>query len=219
MINFFSKIYHCFFPNACLFCGEYLPPKIYACKECLPDDFIERIFNIRVSRQRFFLKVYSLDLYENEIQKNIRHLKFHGFYSYSKKFMSVIYPLFHKYNLDSYDAICYVPMTKKHEYERGYNQAKLLAQNLSTLSNIPVKDYIKKVKSNKTQHSLNAKLRWKNIQNVYAVTEDLRGKKILLIDDILTTGATLCECAKTLYKMGAGSVTGITVACVKYEPS
>ncbi len=113
------------------------------------------------------------------------------------------------------DTIVPVPLSYQRLVKRHYNQAALLAQELSKFVGIPVDLFsLKKIKHTKPQAMLQEKDRWHNIKQVFKVENitNIQGKHILLIDDIMTTGATLNECAKTLLNSGAHSVDTLTVA-------
>lgn len=122
--------------------------------------------------------------------------------------------------LSRFDCIVYVPMLKKAERLRGYNQSKLLALALSERVNVPViKDALVKVKETGEQKSLSKKERKENIAGCFKVAkkEEIKGKSILLVDDVLTTGATAFEITKILLKAGARTVYFATVASVEYK--
>ena len=118
------------------------------------------------------------------------------------------------------DYIAYVPMTKKAERKRGYNQAKLLAESISKRINVPVCDAIEKVKDTTAQKSLSGKDREKNLKNSFKAKSKnaLLDKNVLLIDDILTTGATADAVSSALFKAGAMKVFLATIASVEYNP-
>lgn len=108
-----------------------------------------------------------------------------------------------------------VPLLKKKEKERGYNQSLLLACELSNFYGIPiVKNALCKIKKTQPQVGLTKEKRKENIQGAFAVKNPLpiQNKIIFLVDDVFTTGATLEECAKVLKAAGAKQVWGITVA-------
>ena len=118
------------------------------------------------------------------------------------------------------DYIAYVPMTKKAERKRGYNQSKLLAESISKRINVPVCDAIEKVKDTTAQKALSGKDREKNLKNSFkAKSKDaLLNKNVLLVDDILTTGATADAASLALFKAGAMKVFLATIASVEYKP-
>ena len=105
-----------------------------------------------------------------------------------------------------FDAVVYVPLGKKRLREREYDQSQLLARNIGRFLGIPVLDALEKVKSTKTQHELSRTERLHNLDKAFRCKARLEGKRVLLVDDIVTTGATLRECAGELYQAGAAEV-------------
>lgn len=99
---------------------------------------------------------------------------------------------------DGIEAIVPLPLSKKKRRQRGYNQCDYIAEGLSHITGIPVvKDCVVRTKANESQTHKTRDERWKNAEGIFslATPEALKGKHILLIDDILTTGATLTNCA------------------------
>jgi ComF family protein len=107
-----------------------------------------------------------------------------------------------------------VPLHPKRLRERGYNQASLLAQELGKLTGLPVvEDMLIRVQDSVPQaRTKSAVERRHNVQGVFTCPKSLKGKQILLVDDVCTTGATLDACAIALKAAGVGSVWGLTVA-------
>lgn len=114
------------------------------------------------------------------------------------------------------DAVCYVPMRKRDSFARGYNQAKLLAHTVSGFIGVPVADALRKIKKARRQSALHYSERQENVRGVYEAVKDpaVTGRKVLLIDDILTTGATVSACAAALKAAGAESVYALTACSV-----
>lgn len=112
------------------------------------------------------------------------------------------------------DAVCYVPMTKRKQRERGYNQAALLAEHLAEELHLPLLHSLEKTRDNKIQHKLKFAERQENVRGVYACRESLAGKRILLVDDIKTTGFTLNACAGVLKAAGARRVVCVAAGIV-----
>lgn len=113
------------------------------------------------------------------------------------------------------DTIIPVPLHRRRENKRGYNQAALLARRLAGLKGIPWADNrLVKVRNNPAQTSLDAEEREANVKGAYEVKrpEGLKGKTVLLIDDVFTTGATIRECSRVLKRAGVREVRAITVA-------
>lgn len=123
-------------------------------------------------------------------------------------------------NFPQFDYIAFVPMTKKAEFRRGYNQSKLLAETISKRINVPVCDVIEKVKSTKAQKALSGKDRAKNLEGSFKAKRKnaLLDTNVLLIDDILTTGATADAVYISLFHAGVIKVFLATIASVEYKP-
>lgn len=109
-----------------------------------------------------------------------------------------------------------VPLHPTRERKRGYNQAELLSKELSSHLKIPVEKVLIRKKQTKPQFDLKKEERTKNIVGAFELSKEflgkMKGSRIILIDDIATTGSTLRECAKVLKKNGAEKVLGITLA-------
>lgn len=119
------------------------------------------------------------------------------------------------------DCITYVPLTKKSAYRRGYNQSKLLAKALSKRIQTPaVYGAIKRVKSGRAQKGLTQAERVENVKGAFKIVkrDKFRGKNVLLVDDVLTTGSTVNEICRILLKAGTKTVYVATAASVEYKP-
>jgi len=117
--------------------------------------------------------------------------------------------------LENYDIIIPVPISKKRNKERGYNQSLLIAREISKKLNIKlVKNCLYKTKNVIEQSKLSKEERELNIQGVYSLknSEKLENKKILLVDDIFTTGSTVNECCKVLLSAKPSEITVLTIA-------
>lgn len=113
-----------------------------------------------------------------------------------------------------FDAIVAMPMHWRRRWERGFNQAELLAREVSRRSGIRYESVLRRTKATPPQAGLTGSKRRKNVAGAFAVTrpDTIRGKKLLLIDDVLTTGASAGACARVLKRAGAASVTLLTIA-------
>lgn len=113
-----------------------------------------------------------------------------------------------------FDVIVPMPMHKRRQRDRGFNQAELLARHLSRRSGIPCVLAAKRSKNTTPQAGLTSHKRRTNVQGAFEALrpEAIRGKSVLLIDDVLTTGATASACGSVLRRNGAASVTVLTVA-------
>ena len=98
------------------------------------------------------------------------------------------------------DALVPVPLTWWRCWRRGYNQAEMLARGMSEVTGLPVVNLLKRTKNRKPQSRLRGEARLKNAEGIYkaAIPNEWRGKRLVLVDDVMTTGATLGSCAKAL---------------------
>lgn len=115
----------------------------------------------------------------------------------------------------SYDIIIPLPMHKRKELQRGYNQATVIAEGLSAVTKIPIlHDAIRKTKSTTSQTSKHRMARWKNASGNFDIVKPklLEGKHILLVDDVITTGATLEACGRELLKLPGIQLSIATLA-------
>ena len=106
------------------------------------------------------------------------------------------------------DIVCHVPVSRQRRRERGFDQSELLAKKTARLLGREHGCLLKKIRNNKPQHELDSEKRVSNVIGVYAAAKPglIEGKRILLIDDICTTGNTLSECCRVLLSAGAASV-------------
>ncbi|MCK4250078.1 ComF family protein [candidate division WOR-3 bacterium] len=117
------------------------------------------------------------------------------------------------YFLKDADIIVPVPLFWWKNLRRGYNQAALLSKTISRECNIKINDIMKRIKNTKSQTKLNEEKRRKNVLNAFALKSNtIENKKIILIDDVMTTGATINECARVLKKAGAKKVYSCVAA-------
>lgn len=113
-----------------------------------------------------------------------------------------------------FDVIVPVPLHPARQRERGFNQASLLAELLSAQTAIPFKPLLERTRYTTTQTALDRSERMENLHNAFRLRKnaDVRGLRVLLVDDVLTTGSTLNECARILKRAGAFSVHAATAA-------
>jgi ComF family protein len=111
-----------------------------------------------------------------------------------------------------------VPLHPERELERGFNQALLLAQELARLSNLPLEEHtvVRRLHTERHRAGMDAKARRQSVASAFAVRHPklIAGQRVLLIDDVFTTGATVSACATTLKEAGAEEVFVLTVARV-----
>ena len=109
----------------------------------------------------------------------------------------------------------YVPISRERQRQRGYNQAQLLAEAACRRWDTRPQQLLVKVTDNPPQSRISdAAARWSNVAGVYRIApgRSASGRRVLLIDDIRTSGATLCECARVLHEGGAAAIYGLSLA-------
>lgn len=209
----FPDLWGIIFPRKCVFCGCLLETgQDAACDSCLNDVTVFRYPDKEIPGVTEWTAVWH---YDELVRKAILDYKFGGKQHYSRVFGRFLAEKIAASYLGRYDILTYVPISFRRKLKRGYDQVLLLARSAgSFLGSEPVAT-LKKTRHNRAQSSLEeGSLRVKNVQGVYqAKTPGLvAGKRILLIDDIITTGATVSECAKTLLAAGAAEVLCVAVA-------
>ncbi len=148
--------------------------------------------------------------YDAKVRKAILDYKFHGktfnAESLSAAMAAAVKRVYYKDM--SFEVITCVPMSKDRRKRRGYNQSELIARNVAKLLDKPFEELMYRDSGAEQQHNLNAYERINNRDMTYHVIdpEKIKGKKILIIDDVMTTGATLSNCSKILKEQGAERV-------------
>ena len=198
------------FPPRCAFCGK---PGVHgvcpACEKTLP--YCKTPLH---ERAEIGACLASLR-YEGAVRDALLNYKFHGSQSRCTGFGDILAQAAAEHFGGQFDLVTFVPVSKKRRRERGYDQSYLLARETCRHWSVAPETLLQKTKDNPAQSSLSSREeRQKNVAGVYAAVneEKIRGARILLIDDILTTGATLREAARVLRAAGAQSVICATLA-------
>lgn len=217
MNNITRDILRLIYPEKCLFCGGILSKReTHICLECDKAGFVKNIVRYPEYGQ-FFTKAVAPFYYRQEVRNAIRRYKFSASPQYSCAFAYFMMQSILINELFDADYVTYVPGRGRLARTRGYNQAKLLAFELYKCSEGRIKkpvELIKKVKKTAHQYEVTAQERAKNIMGAFMPMSnvDLKGGKVLLIDDVITTGATASECARCLLTLGASEVNIAAIA-------
>lgn len=156
-----------------------------------------------------FKKVLYYGKYEGVLKEVIHQYKFNKVRRLSKSLAMFLYEL----PIPDSDAIVVVPLHKKRLRQREFNQTAVIGHHLSKKLKIPLLlDALIKVKETKPQTGLCSEERLRNLNNAFIAKDVVKELNLLLIDDVITTGATIKECSKALLKAGAKSVTVLAVA-------
>lgn len=201
-MNIFNIFLNLIFPPTCGFCNTL--NSNFLCVNCLLK--INSIKQSNIDNYElsdfYFNEHFYLFKYENDIRKFIINYKFNE-HSYLYKTFSQIFKYDTVFNefISNYDCVLSVPIHKKRLHTRGYNQSKLIAKDFCSFFNIPYYDDVLIKTSNiVAQSSLDKENRKSNILNAFSVynVEKIINKRVLIFDDIFTTGATLNECSRIL---------------------
>ena len=203
-MSFLESLASLLFPPRCAFCGK---PGVHGvCSEC--EKALPYCKTPLHERAEIGACLAPLK-YKGIVREALLNYKFHAGQSRCTGFGDVLAQAAAEHFGGEFDLVTYVPVSKKRKQERGYDQSYLLARETCRHWSVAPETLLQKTKENVAQSSLSSREeRQKNVVGAYvAVNEDkIKGQRILLIDDILTTGATLREAARVLREAGAERV-------------
>ncbi|NCC14807.1 MAG: ComF family protein [Clostridia bacterium] len=226
MKNFMQGVLKVLYPPYCVLCGELLPMEEWekgictGCASKIPFltgnrcGFCGRelqhgeVCHSCLEKKPVFERGISAFDYD-VLREGIARFKFDGSKGDGAIFgrlMAAFLLSYHQDWIEEIDFMTAVPLHRRKEKERGFNQADILCKSISENTGIPYQeDILSRTKATIAQSKLSARERHENIKNVF-LSQDCPDKCILLVDDILTTGATLNECSRALYRSGAKKV-------------
>lgn len=226
ILNIFKDLSHLFFPNLCVCCGQELfNPTYKICLHCrvklphtgfasIPDNPIEKIFCGRIPLLFAHSEFYFTQ--KGMVQQMIHQLKYRN-----NKDIGVFMgeqlgdSLLHSGRSTEFDYIVPVPMHPKKMHKRGYNQAEVIGEGVGNVTQIPVlSNIVIRNKLTETQTRKKRTERIKNVEDSFVIQEPqaLYNKKILLLDDVITTGATLEACGQNILEVQGTELGIISVA-------
>ncbi len=203
-----------FFPRRCPFCGR-MAGKELLCETCRDD-----LPWCRKLRTGAFGECAAPLYYEGRVRDALLAFKFRGKIEHLNCFGALLAETAASASADRFDAITWVPVSKKRLKKRGFDQAKMLCASLCVDWHTTPQETLRKVTDNPPQSGLeDAPARRANVLGVYEPVDaaNIAGKRLLLVDDILTTGATLGECTRVLKAAGAADVVCLTLAMARDE--
>ena len=198
------------YPPRCAFCHDFLETSgdglCAHCRTGLP--FVQN-----GGRQRFsFVRACVSPLnYEGDVRASLLRYKFGGATGYAKVYGRLVADTVRTELAGEYDLVTWVPLSRRRLRERGYDQAHLLAKETARHWGIEPVRLLRKTRNNAAQSGLSSAAERRGVYEAENI-DKIRGAKILLIDDILTTGATLGECVRVLREAGAADVVCATLA-------
>lgn len=226
-MKWISDLLDIIFPRHCCVCGELLSAQeTDICLNCLyalprieaeSRKDIEHIFwgKIDIERATSYIYYHKGSPYNNLIHT----LKYHGRPIVGERLAYIAAKELQESGFfDGIDIIVPLPLSRKKKRKRGYNQCDYISDGISRATGIPVaKNIVRRTISNETQTHKNRDERWKNVEGIFSVAAPscLEGRHILLVDDILTTGATLASCAKTIKESSNCTISIFTIGYTK----
>lgn len=212
MTNLLSSLRALLFPERCPFCGKLVEPDEIACKDCYEE---LRLKHSPITGGAVGFRCVSSFSYGGKVRRALLRIKYHDRVQYIAQFAAILADdITDTFGKDSFDIITAVPMHKKDVKERGYNQSEMLAKELSKLLGVPYADTVVKIKRTKKQHNLKFTERKTNLSGAFKLIdkEIVSGKRVLLIDDIITSGNTLGKCCKVISRAKPTKICCATIA-------
>lgn len=225
-MSIWSDIWELFFPRYCVVCSRrLLKDESHLCLSCLgkmprtgmhlqTDNVMEKNLwgKLPLGKATAFLHYAK----GNDVQKILYALKYYGNASLGVFLGRVMAAELRSSGFfQGIDYIVPVPLHERKKRKRGYNQSEMLANGLSGVTGIPVfKHLIVRSRYTETQTHKGSFERWMNVQDVFSCScpEELEGKHILLVDDVMTTGATVVACADALSGVSRLRISVLTLA-------
>lgn len=215
MSSWAAKLLDLLFPPKCVFCGKLLPTgATHLCPRCQAElPWLEGAAAEQTGE--FFSLCVSPLGYRDKVRESFHRYKFQGYRGYRRAYGLLVAQCVHDHLAGRYDLITWVPLSGKRKRERGYDQAFLLAGAAAQELGEAAVETLRKARDNTPQSGLEGEAeRRANVLGAYQPVnpEQVAGKRVLLIDDVVTTGSTLSECARTLRTMGAADVVCAALA-------
>ena len=216
-----EKFINVVYPPKCIFCQSLLGDDIALniCSECyekLPFAKEAILTTAQEGKDGNCDGAISVFQYTGVVKDSLIRFKFYNKPSYYRTYARLIaYRLAKMTEIKQYDMVLSVPLHRQKEFSRGYNQAFLISRALCRELKLPeCSGTLKRFRYTDTQSLLDKERRLQNVKGAFIVKapENIKGKSILLVDDIMTTGSTLEECSKMLKQAGALIVTAVVVA-------
>lgn len=213
-----DRLLRLFFPPKCVLCRKLLTAEqTDLCPECRSNTPEYPQHKIKLS---FLAQWTGLWYYKDDVRLSLLRFKFYGRRSYAKSYGSLLAMKLQKMGWEDTDILSWIPISTRRKFRRGYDQTYLVAKIVARELGIPLTPVVKKVRHTKPQSGMgDAAHRRANILGAYRVLDPafIKDKRILLLDDIITTGATASECARVLLTAGAKEVKLATVAVASHD--
>lgn len=202
------------YPPRCVFCRGFLKRQsLLICPACAK--ILPRTAQGGVQRGEDFGLCYAPLYYEGAVRESLHRYKFGGASHYAGTYGALLGACLRENADGDWDLITWAPVSRKRLRERGYDQARLLAEQTAAFFSAEAVPALEKIRNTPKQSTLGSRAaRRANVAGAYRVPDPARvaGKRVLLVDDIVTTSATLSECARALKHAGAAGVVCAALA-------
>ena len=206
------------FPPKCVLCGKLMErEELDICRECRVDAPEHPATHRKLQFLDSFAAVWY---YEGNVRSSLLRYKFRGARHYGESYGRILAMKLLREYPEGFDVLTWVPISRLRKFRRGYDQVELLANAVGRELGMQPKALLKKVRNNPPQSGIVGQAKRRaNVLGIYRVEhpEEITGKRILLLDDILTTGATAGECARVLLTAGAAEVHCAVVAAARHN--
>ena len=213
LIHFIMSI---LFPPKCVLCGKLLEKEeTDLCRDCRVD---APDYPNRKEKLQFLDSFAAVWYYEGSVRKSLLRYKFYNARSFAYPYGRLLAMKLLELHPEGFDVLTWVPVSRLRKIRRGYDQVELLARAVGKELGMTPVPLLKKVRHNRPQSGIfGAEKRRANVLGAYRELdrEAITGKRILLLDDILTTGATAGECARVLLTAGAKEVHCAAIAAAR----
>ncbi len=208
------------YPPKCYLCGALLDTGIL-CQKCKAKLLVTG-GDRRIQYGTHFDYCISYCFYTDQIKPAFHRYKFNGHYHYSRLFGQWMAEALAESGAGPFDLCAWVPLHRIRRWKRGYDQAEILASEVALRAGIPLAKVLYKTRNTVAQSGTeHVAQRYTNVQGVYRLTKNcsVAGKRILLIDDVITTGSTLENAASALRAGGAEEIVCLTLARSLHQAS
>ena len=210
-------------------CNLLFPPKCLLCRCILDDDELDLCHSCRIDTPEYPISRKKLPFvdswasvwyYEDRVRRSILRYKFYGARSNAVGYGRMLAMKLLQLHPEGFDTLTWVPISRLRKLRRGYDQVELLAHAVGRELDIAPVCLLKKIRNNPPQSGITGTAqRRANVLGVYQIMQPelVHGKRILLLDDVITTGATVGECARVLLTAGAKEVHCGAVAAARHN--
>lgn len=233
---YFKSFLDIFFPRLCLNCGGSLLDEEGICRRCLDfkknpppycrrcgrhiDIFFQDRLCPRCKKGNFYFdKAFSPFIFESPLSEVIYLYKYRGYHFLGKllaeKMAEVVKDFFP--DIEDYEGVTFVPLHKRKYRQRGYNQTYILASFFSDFFGLPLYDFLGVRSYKPSQTRLKFPERLRNVEGNFYIKSRPLIERVILIDDVLTTGSTFSECARVLKEGGVKYILALSLSVRSYD--